>query len=66
MMDSGFVRNMWSTLSNNLRNSASRWLSLQGYITMHGTLNVKKLLLRLRALTDCAVLWRQSLFSVKL
>ena len=25
----------------NLRNSASRWLSLQEYITMHGPLNVK-------------------------
>jgi len=26
----------------NLRNSASRWLSLYEYITMHGPLNVKK------------------------
>jgi hypothetical protein len=25
----------------NLRNGASRWLSLQEYITMHGPLNVK-------------------------
>ena len=28
----------------NLRHSASRWLSLQEYITMHGPLNVKLIL----------------------
>ena len=30
----------------NMRNSASRWLSLQEYITMHGPMNVFLLYLR--------------------
>jgi hypothetical protein len=41
MMDSGQSETLRVLYQINLRNSASRWLSLSEYITMHGPLNAK-------------------------